>query len=434
MRILIDKFNPIKDGITNDAKVIQEAINYVSENGGGTLVITAGNYSLGTIVLQSNVTLYLEKGAFLKMSPNLEDYITINSLDTTIKKPTYEDCSYDGKPEKYFIYAKDKENISIMGEGIIDGNEEIFYGNITKWHIEGAFYPRIPLICIENTKEIKLEGITVHNSAFWTVHLVGSKDIEIKNIKIKNNLRMTNSDGIDPDHCQNVLIENCIIEAADDCIVLKNTKAFKEYGATSNIIVRNCILKSTSAAIKFGSESVSDFSNVSFENIKILSSNRGISLQLRDEGNISDVHFKNIAIETRLFSPKYWWGKAEAIAITAVKRDRESLVGQIQNISFDNIEIDSENGIFIYGTNYNIKNIMLNNVRQVIKRKTKWPLDNHDIRPYYGEGIFQDDLSAAYVFNASDITFANFSTKFEELEEVKKVYYNLKATKNIKII
>lgn len=79
-------------------------------------------------------------------------------------------------------------------------------------------------------------------SAFWTTHLVGCEDVLISGIRILNNLRMANCDGIDPDHCKNVRITNCHIECADDCIVFKNTAAAMQYGACENIIVDNCTL------------------------------------------------------------------------------------------------------------------------------------------------------------------------------------------------
>lgn len=56
-------------------------------------------------------------------------------------------------------------------------------------------------------------------------------------------------------YCQNVRFSNCHIECADDCIVFKNTAAAMQYDPCENITVSNCTLTSTSAAIKFGSES-----------------------------------------------------------------------------------------------------------------------------------------------------------------------------------
>ena len=114
------------------------------------------------------------------------------------------------------------------------------------------------------------------------------------------------------------------------------------------------VLESTSAAIKIGSESETDFYDIYFYNNKIIKSNRGISFQLRDKGNIYNCKFKNIYIETRHFSPVEWWGKAEPIFLSSVKRYSDTKLGNIRDITFENIVIDSENSIFLYG---DIKNV-----------------------------------------------------------------------------
>ena len=79
---------------------------------------------------------------------------------------------------------------------------------------------------IENCKNLSISGVTLTNSAFWTVHLVGCDGVNIDSVKILNNRRMLNADGIDPDHSKNIVINNCYIESADDCIAIKNTLKF----------------------------------------------------------------------------------------------------------------------------------------------------------------------------------------------------------------
>ncbi|MDE5566166.1 MAG: right-handed parallel beta-helix repeat-containing protein, partial [Anaeroplasmataceae bacterium] len=312
------------DGKTLDTVAFRKAITACSATGGKVLV-TQGCYLLESIEIKSNVELYLEEGAkllyYFKKSSEEE-----NSL---VKTPTFDACDYDGKPKNYFIYAYQSKNISITGKGIIDGNEEVFYGTVTKWHIDGYFYPRVPMIYFEDCRNVKIEDITLTRSAFWTTHLVGCQDVVIDSITIFNNLRLANCDGIDPDHCKNVVIRNCNISCADDCIVFKNTAQGKKYGDLKNIIVENCTLISTSAAIKFGTESVSDMHDIKISNCIIKNSNRGICLQLRDEGSIYKVSFENIKIDTRRFSPIYWWGKAEPVIVTAVKRTSTAKLGKI---------------------------------------------------------------------------------------------------------
>ena len=192
---------------------------------------------------------------------------------------------------------------------------------------------------------------------------------------------MVNCDGIDPDHCRNVRINNCHIESADDCIVFKTTEKNAYLGPCENIVVSNCTLTSTSAAIKFGTESVSDFRNITVTNCVISRTNRGISLMLRDGGNIENVTFANLHINTRMFSDQ-WWGEAEAICVTAVDRKQGNRAGHIRNVHFENINCSGENGIFLHGSEGNsLEDISFRHIRVDIRKQTAWPIDHWDLRP-----------------------------------------------------
>ena len=227
-------FGALGDGISSDTRAIQAAIDACSSAGGGKVILPGGRtYRCGALVLRSHLELHLEMGAVLKGSDTLSDYLLPDQADGSPELrgiPSYENCEYTGMPNHYFLYAKDCEDLAITGLGTIDGNEEIFYGEVTRWHIEGAFYPRAPLLFLEHVSHLTIERVTLQRSAFWTVHMVGCEDVLIDGIRILNNLRMANCDGIDPDHCRNVRIANCHIVCADDCIVFKNTAAAMQYG------------------------------------------------------------------------------------------------------------------------------------------------------------------------------------------------------------
>ncbi len=405
-------YGAVGDGSSMDTKAVQAAIDECSGNGGGVVLLPGGHvYRTGAIVLKSNVEFHLETGAVIKASDNMEDHNLFDapvSFNEKLAVPTYENCEYNGKPVLYFIYAKDCENVSITGMGSIDGNEQIYYGEKSNDHIDGKFYPRMPLLFIENVRHLSIINVTLTNSAFWTTHLVGCCDVLIEGIRILNNLTMANCDGIDPDHCKDVRISDCHIESADDCIVFKNTGSAKEYGPCENICVTNCTLVSSSAAIKFGTESEEMFRNITISNCDIHGSNRGISLQLRDDGCIENVLFSNLNIETKMFA-KEWWGCAEPICITAVRRKEDTNVGYIRNVTFRDINCDSENGIMIYGDPHsdepNIQDIIFDNVQLNISKKTDYPKNIHDLRPTFENQMFEGALAAVYARYAKDIRF-----------------------------
>jgi polygalacturonase len=418
-------FGAAGDGVTNDTRASQAAIDACARAGGGRVTIPGvRTFRCGALILCSNLELHLQAGAVLKGSDLLTDYI-LGGGDADIPEkravPSYENSEYNGAPAYYFLYGKDCENVAITGLGRIDGNEEIFYGEVTPWHIEGAFYPRVPMLFVENTRHLSIRDVTFARSAFWTVHLVGCEDVLIDGIRILNNLRMANCDGIDPDHCRNVRISNCHIQCADDCIVFKNTAAAMQYGPCENITVTNCTLTSTSAAIKFGSESEAPFRNIFVENCCISRSNRGISLQLRDKGSIENVAFHNISIETRLFHPEMFWGAAEPIAITVLRRLEDTNVGTIKNVRFCNIFCRSENGILLYGeAPDHISGISFDHVTLNLCNTTKYQKGNHDLRPTVGPKSTCDAPHFVYAHNCNRIDFANCS--FSSAEAIPTPY------------
>ncbi len=432
----ITEYGAIGDGITNDAPAIQSAIDACSEKGGGRIIVPGGRiFKAGSLILRSNIELHLEKDSILKASENKADYNgfkELENLNTDLLVPAHVNCEYDGKPKYFFIYARDSEDISITGHGTIDGSAEIHQGQVFKYYIEGDSYPRIPMIFFEHLKDLEIRDVTLRNSGFWTVHMAGCEDVLIDSINIKNDLKMMNSDGIDPDHCKNVKIKNCDIESADDCIVFKTTAAYRQYGPCENITVTDCRLMSTSAAIKFGTESESDFRNIRIENCAISRTNRGISLQLRDSADIENISFSNISIDTRRFS-EHWWGEGEPVAITAVDRKNGVKVGKIKNIRFKNIDCVSENGIFIHGNKETpVEDVSFENIKIHLKNKSNRGKANYDLRPCAGDGKVNSKMSGAYLRHADNIRFKNFVVEADDdMKEYLSVVYDIDNCENI---
>lgn len=408
------------DGRTKDTQAIQAAIDACYQAGGGRVTLTGARaYKSGSLILKSNVEFYVESGSVLKASDDMEDYQALGGFDPSGEKgeggvPSYINCEYDGRPRHYFIYAHGGENIRITGYGTIDGSEELYYGRETKHHIEGSYYPRIPMVLIEEVNHLTVKDITLARCGFWTLHMAGCQDVLVDGIRILNNLKMANCDGIDPDHCQNVRIVNCHVECADDCIVLKNTKGYEQYGPCKNILISGCTLISTSSAIKFGTESESDFQDVVIENCNISRTNRGISLQLRDKGNIENILISNINIETRRFSEQ-WWGRAEPIYITVMNRKDGVTAGQIRNVRLRDINCSGENGIFISGSDgHMIRDLSLENIRVVLDKKSKWPCDSYDVRPCEGEGILPSKLYGLYANMVDGLSVSGLKVEYRE--------------------
>ncbi|HIQ74252.1 MAG TPA: glycoside hydrolase family 28 protein [Candidatus Cottocaccamicrobium excrementipullorum] len=409
----------VGDGKTNDAAAIQRAIDQCFEEGGGKVILDGGHtYLSGSIVLKSRVELVIESGAVLKASENLEDYQFIDEAAShgenhMVQVPTFENCEYNGKPRQYFIFAKDAEHVRISGGGVIDGSEEIYFGEIREDQIDGAFYPRIPLILMENCRWLTIKEITIQKSGFWTTHLVGCEEVEITGIRILNNRKMANCDGIDPDHCRHVRITNCHIESADDCIVLKTTDANRHYGPCEDILISGCTLASTSAAIKIGTESVSDFRDIVITNCSIYDSNRGISFQLRDEGNVENVIISDCMIRTRQAS-SCWWGCGEPINIASINRKEEIPSGKIRGVIISNVICRGEGSIYIAGKKESpIEDLVMENIRHELIKTSKYPITGYDFRPCAGPDFEEGKISGICMRNVSGAYVRNVSVKLD---------------------
>lgn len=412
MLYFVEDFGAKGDGVTDDGETIQKAIDTCCENGGGSVVLSSGkSYYSHSIALKKNVDLHFENGAILRASSDIDSYIRpckmINNPKTAlIGNPV------TGKPSFVFIYGFEADNCSITGYGTIDANGHSFVERKNQYYVTGNFYPRPTAIYIEKSNHISFTDFTVKDAPFWTLHPAGCNDVLISQIRILNDLDVANSDGIDPDHSSNVRILGCHIECADDCICLKTSKGNAEYGPTENVIISNCTLTSTSAAIKIGTEGVGDFRNIIVDNCIISKSNRGLSIQIRDGGNAENVSFSNIMIETSRFSSD-WWGTAEPVAITCFDRDENTSAGKIKNIRFLNVTCKGENGILIHGTEKNtIDDIYFENVKVEVTKTSKWDCGYYDLRPCLEYGVEKHKNSVAFMRYAKDVKFYRCNLQF----------------------
>lgn len=398
------------NGVTDDAKAIQRAIDACSASGGGSVIIPSGKtFMAGPLHLKSNVDLHLQPNSVLLANPD---------------EAVYTESAFRGNRGEgmMWISGKDIQNISITGQGRIDGNGVAFMGRELSDSYElkpvTDFDPRPHVLTLVNASNVKINGVTIANSAYWTVHLVGCYDVAISDISLLNNLKIRNGDGIDIDHSRKVRISNCFIESGDDCICLKNRREFEEYGPCEDVVVTNCIMTSRSCAVKIGSENMDAIRRVLFDNCIITKSNRGIGIQNRDEGTVSDVTFSNMTVDCRLFSD-VWWGKSEPIYVTSYPRARgnhkdagwrfpkgatQGACGEVSNIRFIDIYSTSENGIFL-GCDEpgKIRNVTLDNIDLTLLKPAQYEAGVFDRRPCEGEGFIKAPSSGIYTENIENL-------------------------------
>jgi len=274
----IKDFGALGDSTTMDTKSVQGAIDACTANGGGIVWVPSGKYIIGTIELKSNVTLSLDYGASLLGSQNIEDY------DTAITKPR------EGNVE-CLIFAENATNITIEGLGVIDGRGT--HIAFPRGPARGKRNPRPRLMRMENCNNLKFKGVTYKRPAFWGIHIIDSKNIHFDAITIRFRNNNYNNDGLDLDGCQNVLIENCDIQAGDDAICLKSS-----LNPCRNYTIRNCKVSSNTSPLKFGTSSHGGFIDIKVTNCYFYDSPMGaIKLQLVDGGRLENVDISRIVME-----------------------------------------------------------------------------------------------------------------------------------------
>ena len=412
---LITKYEAKADGTSDNRKAIQNAIDDCHQKGGGRVIVPGpGVFVSGGLFLKSGVELHLEHGAVLQASPDVSVHHLLPQLEVNFN------AGSAARPQeteaRCFIQAIEANDIAFSGRGTIDGNARAYrekdLGPIYRMK---ANRPR--LIMMENCRRITARDITIFDASNWSFHPIGCEDVLIDGIRLLHDLKTPNCDGIDPDHCRNVRIANCHIEAGDDGIVIKNHSHFTQYGDCENITITNCTIVSTSTAIKIGTESHGNFRNIVVSNCIIDRSSRGIGLQLRDWGHIENVLFSNLVIRTRLFDP-LWWGRAEPIAITAQPRRPGDRVGHIRGIHFSQIRAEGEAGVMaVCSPESSIEELSFDRVSVTLVKTTKYPAGWKDLRPFQGEehgGCDPHPVHGFLLENLHDVAIRNCSVVWGE--------------------
>lgn len=273
----ITEYGALADGKTKVTTAIQKAIDACSAAGGGKVVIPQGTFISGTIYLKSNVVLEVVEGAVLKGCSSIKDYPDIIPVT---------ESRYGQYLRKALISAQKQNNIRVFGQGTIDGNRgKEFRGKETK---------RPPIIWFDECEDVKVEGLLLRRAGMWTNVYSRCKKVHINGITIRDAYG-PNNDGCNMADCEDVIIENCDIDSADDAICLKG---FTPWG-NKNIIIRNNRLETRVNGIKFGTDSSGGFKNVLLKDNVILNSNRAaIAFELVDGGVMENITVDGLKVES----------------------------------------------------------------------------------------------------------------------------------------
>ena len=286
----------------DNSKEINACIDECSNNGGGFVVVSGGNFTTKTVELKSNVVLFIEAESSLVAEE-----------------------SGEGFAHPALVYAKDCENICITGGGTINGMGHLFGRtplldkNITRpaqvidvielrktsraqlRFAHPSKYGR--LVLFEDCKNIRVENIIFYDSAYWTLKLSRCENVSVEDLVINNNRHVANTDGIDLLQTSNVDIKHCFLSCADDGIVLKNAIWEGCDSEMKNIRVSDCEVITRANAFKIGTETTHNIKDVYVENCYFCMTDlypgsvSGISIESADGAEVSNIHIKDIEMK-----------------------------------------------------------------------------------------------------------------------------------------
>ncbi len=353
----------IGDGIFVNTGTFAKAMESLSEQGGGTLVVPSGVWLTGPIVFKSNINLHLDKGALILFTQNYDDYPLVNTVFEGL----------DTRRCQSPISGRNLENIAITGEGSINGSghfwrplkkqkvtedtwkKTIARGGVFKrpdywfpspkalhgdtisdmnvprnlkteedWQAVKDFLRPVMVSFIE-CKNVMLQGVLFENSPSWNLHPLMCENVIIDNIIVRNPSYAQNGDGLDLESCKNVIIANSIFDVGDDGICIKSGKdedGRKRGLATENVLVDNCKVFQGHGGFVVGSEMSGGVRNISVNNCSFLGTDVGLRFKSKRGrgGIVENIYISNISMfdivtDSFLFD-LYYGGKSASESLT----------------------------------------------------------------------------------------------------------------------
>jgi len=293
----------VGDGVTDDTAAIQNAIHCCPT--GGRLVVPAGTYFVRPLVLKSDMTLELKEGAVLLGDPCEEHYpILPGEIPDAQTGREHQISSWEGNPypcRQSFLSAHYAKNIAIVGLGIIDGNAV----NSTWWnHVKTRTIGRPKLVFLNRCENIRFHGILGRNSACWNFHPFFCKNVHFYHTAVEAPKNSPNTDGTDPESCDDVRYIGMRFSVGDDAIAIKAGKMYmgmKYQTPATNHVVRNCLMEYAHGAMVLGSEMSGGVRDLTVSQCYFKHTDRGLRIKTRrGRGKyavIDGVEFSNIRMD-----------------------------------------------------------------------------------------------------------------------------------------
>ncbi|MEV5025348.1 glycoside hydrolase family 28 protein [Paenibacillus sp. LPE1-1-1.1] len=349
---LITQFGAVGDGMTDNTEAIERAIAACDRAGGGRVVIPAGLWLTGPIVLRSRMELHAASGALVTFSRNFEQYPLIVS-------------QFEGQPAvrcRAPIDGEKLEDIAITGPGVFDGSgdawrpvkrmkltasqwkQRIASGGVVAENAEGEIwwptaqamhgeaeirrlqqegsldpaeywaardYLRPALVSLRGCRRLLLDGPTFQNSPGWCLHPWGSEHVTVRHTTVRNPWYSQNGDGLDIDSCRFVTVDGCSFDVGDDAICMKSGK--DEAGRRlampcEYVTVTNCKVYHGHGGFVIGSEMSGGVNHIRVSDCDFMGTDIGLRFKsargrggIVEDIRIENIRMKDIALEAISF-------------------------------------------------------------------------------------------------------------------------------------
>ena len=269
------------DGKTKDTLAIQKAIDACAAKGSGIVRLSENKkYLSAPLLLRSNITLEIANGSVLLASQDHADF--------------QEKVEFNQPGRQPFLSANEATNIVVTGGGVIDGQGESW------WLHREEGYTRPRLVVFDHCRHVRMENITVQNSAMWQIVPYYSDDLIFRNMKVLAPTTSHNTDGIDPFSSSHVVIDHVLIDTGDDNVAIKSGQPNSPGpdAPSHDITITDCTFLN-GHGLSIGSEIAGGVQNVRVERVHFKGTGTGVRIKSnRDRGNdIGNFSYKDLVME-----------------------------------------------------------------------------------------------------------------------------------------
>ena len=353
LKVSLPDFGAVGNGVELCTEAFEKAIETLSSRGGGHLIVPAGIWLTGPIVLKSNIDLHIEKGAVVLFSPDVELYPLVETVFEGL----------DTRRCQSPVSGRNLTNVAITGQGAIDGNghfwrplkrekvtesvwkQTIARGGVYKRPTYWFPYPQtlkgdtisnmnVPqnltteeewqsvrhflrpvMVSLIECKNVWLQGVIFQNSPAWNLHPLMCENVLIEEVQVRNPSYAQNGDGLDLESCKNALIVNSTFDVGDDGICLKSGKdedGRRRARSCENVVVDGCTVFKGHGGFVVGSEMSGGVKNIYVEDCTFMGTDVGLRFKsTRGRGGvveniyINNINMINIPNEPLLFDLFY---------------------------------------------------------------------------------------------------------------------------------